>query len=474
MMPVVPKFDLSRVLVVGDIMLDSYWHGASKRISPEAPVPVVDIVQSEERIGGSGNVALNLASLGADVTIVGVIGEDEDGITLKIKLDAAGISHDLQVSDSKSTIKKLRIISQNQQLLRLDFEELFTDKDASIVTTKAEKLLSSSGALVLSDYGKGSLEKSRRLIKLARNKKIPILVDPKGNSFEVYKGATLLTPNFSEFQAVVGPCSSEKILAEKGEKLISKLEIEALLITRSEKGMTLLRKDLPTVHLPAHAREVFDVTGAGDTVIAVLAAALASRIDILDAVTMANVAAGIVVGKLGTSTVSQPELYRAMDKYRGAEFGITNDEQLLAGITEAKARGEKIVFTNGCFDILHAGHVGYLKQAKDNGDRLIVAINGDVSVSNLKGPGRPINTVDQRMAVLAGLEAVDWVISFDDDTPNRLLKKIKPDVLVKGGDYSPKEVVGYEIVESYGGEVHVLDYFDNCSTTKIVKKIQEK
>lgn len=209
-MPVVPKFDLSRVLVVGDIMLDSYWHGASKRISPEAPVPVVDIVQSEERIGGSGNVALNLASLGADVTIVGVIGEDEDGITLKIKLDAASISHDLQVSDSKSTIKKLRIISQNQQLLRLDFEELFTDKDASIVSKKAEKLLSSSGALVLSDYGKGSLEKSRRLIKLARNKKIPILVDPKGNSFEVYKGATLLTPNFSEFQAVVGPCSSEK------------------------------------------------------------------------------------------------------------------------------------------------------------------------------------------------------------------------------------------------------------------------
>lgn len=352
MMPVVPKFDLSRVLVVGDIMLDSYWHGASKRISPEAPVPVVDIVQSEERIGGSGNVALNLASLGADVTIVGVIGEDEDGITLKIKLDAASINHDLQVSDSKSTIKKLRIISQNQQLLRLDFEELFTDKDASIVSTKAEKLLSSSGALVLSDYGKGSLEKPRRLIKLARNKKIPILIDPKGNSFEVYKGATLLTPNFSEFQAVVGPCSSEKILAEKGEKLISKLEIEALLITRSEKGMTLLRKDSPTVHLPAHAREVFDVTGAGDTVIAVLAAALASGIDILDAVTMANVAAGIVVGKLGTSTVSQPELYRAMDKNRGAEFGITNDEQLLAGITEAKTRGEKIVFTNGCFDIL--------------------------------------------------------------------------------------------------------------------------
>ncbi|MAD57982.1 MAG: bifunctional heptose 7-phosphate kinase/heptose 1-phosphate adenyltransferase [Porticoccus sp.] len=473
MMPVVPKFDLSQILVVGDIMLDSYWHGDSNRISPEAPVPVVDIVHSEERIGGAGNVALNLASLGTEVVVIGAIGKDDDGDILKVKLDAANISHHLQLSDSKSTIKKLRIVSQHQQLLRLDFEGLFTDEDSSNVSAKAEAFLSSTGALVLSDYGKGSLKDPLHLIKIARNKKIPVLVDPKGSNFEIYEGATLLTPNLSEFEAVVGPCPSEKILAEKGKKLISRLGIEALLITRSEKGMTLLRKDLPSVHLPAHAREVFDVTGAGDTVIAVLAAAVASGMDILDAVKMANVGAGIVVGKLGTSTVSQPELNRAMDKYRGAEFGTINDEQLLAGITEARSRGEKIVFTNGCFDILHAGHVGYLKQAKDIGDRLIVAVNGDISVSNLKGPGRPVNSVDQRMAVLAGLEAVDWVISFDDDTPNRLLKIFKPDFLVKGGDYSTKEVIGYEIVESYGGEVYVLDFFDNCSTTKIVKKIQE-
>jgi D-beta-D-heptose 7-phosphate kinase/D-beta-D-heptose 1-phosphate adenosyltransferase len=472
--PVVPKFDLSQVLVVGDVMLDSYWYGASTRISPEAPVPVVDIAHSEERIGGAGNVALNLASLGTSVTVVGVVGKDDDGDTLKIKLDAANICYDLQVSGSKPTIKKLRIISQHQQLVRLDFEDFFTEKDSLIVSKKAESLLFDARILVLSDYGKGSLQDTGPLIQLARKNNIPILVDPKGFDFERYKGATLLTPNFSEFEAVVGPCSSEKILAEKGRDLIVALNIDALLITRSEKGMTLLRKDLPPFHLPAHAREVFDVTGAGDTVISVLAASLASGVNMLDSVTMANVAAGIVVGKLGTSTVSQPELHHAMHKNRGAEYGVTNDEQLMIGIMDARARGEKIVFTNGCFDILHAGHVGYLKQAKDKGHRLIVAINGDASVSNLKGPGRPINSVDQRMAVLAALESVDWVIAFDDDTPRRLLQKIQPDILVKGGDYSPKEVVGYEIVEAYNGEVHVLGYFDECSTTGIVEKIQAK
>ena len=471
---VVPQFDLAQVLVAGDIMLDSYWHGASSRISPEAPVPVVDVDHSEERIGGAGNVALNLASLGASVTVIGVVGDDDAGKALKVKMEAANISCDLQVSSSKPTIKKLRIISQHQQLLRLDFEDYFTKEDSLKVSKKTEALLFGSGVLVLSDYGKGSLQDPCPLIKLARKHKIPVLIDPKGTDFDRYKGATILTPNFSEFQAVVGPCSSEKMLAEKGAILMASLDIEALLITRSDKGMTLLRQDLPPFHLPANAREVFDVTGAGDTVISVLAGALASGVEILDAVRMANIAAGIVVGKLGTSSISQLELSKAISKDQGAEFGITNDEQLIAGVIEARSRGEKIVFTNGCFDILHAGHVSYLKQAKESGDRLILAINDDNSVSNLKGPGRPINSVDQRMAVLAALESVDWVISFGDSTPKRLLELIKPDVLVKGGDYSSKEVVGYEIVESYGGEVNVLGFFRGCSTTSIVNKIQKK
>jgi len=471
---VVPQFDLAQVLVAGDIMLDSYWHGASSRISPEAPVPVVDVDHSEERIGGAGNVALNLASLGASVTVIGVVGDDDAGKALKVKMEAANISCDLQVSSSKPTIKKLRIISQHQQLLRLDFEDYFTKEDSLKVSKKTEALLFGSGVLVLSDYGKGSLQDPCPLIKLARKHKIPVLIDPKGTDFDRYKGATILTPNFSEFQAVVGPCSSEKMLAENGAILMASLDIEALLITRSDKGMTLLRQDLPPFHLPANAREVFDVTGAGDTVISVLAGALASGVEILDAVRMANIAAGIVVGKLGTSSISQLELSKAISKDQGAEFGITNDEQLIAGVLEARSRGEKIVFTNGCFDILHAGHVSYLKQAKESGDRLILAINDDNSVSNLKGPGRPINSVDQRMAVLAALESVDWVISFGDSTPKRLLELIKPDVLVKGGDYSPKEVVGCEIVQSYGGKVSVLGFFEGCSTTSIVNKIQKK
>ncbi len=471
---VVPQFNLARVLVVGDLMLDSYWHGVSTRISPEAPVPIVKIAQSEERIGGAGNVALNLSSLGVSVVIVGIIGNDDDGKTLQVKLESADICCDLQISISKPTIKKLRIISQHQHLLRLDFEEQFTVEDSSQIFKKVEALISGSGVLVLSDYAKGSLQDPRSLIKLAHKYKIPVLVDPKGVDFERYRGATLLTPNFSEFQAVAGVCTNEQILAEKGNALMVSLDIAALLITRSEKGMTLLRQNFPPFHLPARAREVFDVTGAGDTVISLLAGALASGADILDAVTMANVAAGIVVGKLGTSSVSHLELCQAISADHGVEFGVTNDEQLMAHVIDARTRGERIVFTNGCFDILHAGHVGYLKQARKKGDRLIVAVNADVSVSNLKGPGRPINSVDRRMAVLAGLNSVDWVVAFDDQTPERLLTLIKPDILVKGGDYSRNEVVGFEIVDSYGGEVQVLNYFEDCSTTAIVKKIQEK
>ena len=260
-------------------------------------------------------------------------------------------------------------------------------------------------------------------------------------------------------------------MVEKGASLLECLDIDALLITRSEQGMTLLRKDMPELHLPARAREVFDVTGAGDTVISVLAAALAAGESLPDAVAMSNIAAGIVVGKLGTATVSMPELRRAISQEQGSERGVVNEEQLMVDVADARAHGEKIVFTNGCFDILHAGHVGYLEQARKQGDRLILAINSDASVTRLKGEGRPINPVGRRMAVLAGLEAVDWVVSFEDDTPERLLELIKPDILVKGGDYSRKEVVGWEIVEGYGGEIEVLDFLDDCSTTAIVDKI---
>ena len=470
----VPRFDKAQVLVVGDLMLDRYWHGVASRISPEAPVPVINVGQSEDRVGGAGNVALNIASLGAGASLVGIVGEDDAADSLKTRLCSAGIHCDFQVSESKPTITKLRVVSRHQQLLRLDFEEIFLEEDCALLPQKAEQLLPNVGALVLSDYAKGALSDPQPLIKLASQQRVPVLVDPKGTDFERYRGATVLTPNLAEFEAVVGDCPNEHTLVERGVALLEGLDIDALLITRSEQGMTLLRKDAQALHLPARAREVFDVTGAGDTVISVLATALAAGENLPEAVAMANIAAGIVVGKLGTAIVSMPELRRAISQEQGSERGVVNEEQLLVDVDDARVHGEKIVFTNGCFDILHAGHVGYLEQARKQGDRLVLAINSDASVTRLKGEGRPINPVERRMAVLAGLEAVDWVVSFEDDTPERLLELIKPDILVKGGDYTRKEVVGWEIVEGYGGEIAVLDFLDDCSTTAIVEKIQEK
>jgi D-beta-D-heptose 7-phosphate kinase/D-beta-D-heptose 1-phosphate adenosyltransferase len=468
-----PRFDKAQVLVIGDVMLDRYWHGGTSRISPEAPVPVVKVNQVEDRPGGAGNVALNIAALGGGASIVSVVGNDEAADALQTRLQAAGIHTDFQVSSDKPTITKLRVISQHQQLIRADFEAAFTTADSLDFIAKAEKLVPLMGAVILSDYAKGTLQNTEALIQICRKHKIPVLVDPKGTDFSRYKGATLLTPNWNEFTAIVGACHSEKEIVDKGTVLMRELELQALLVTRGEQGMSLLRPGQPELHLPARAREVFDVTGAGDTVISVLAASLAAGEPLPQSVALANIAASIVVAKLGTAVVSAPELRRAVQSEQGSGRGVVTEEQLLIALDDARAIGEKIVFTNGCFDIIHAGHVGYLADTRNLGDRLILAINSDASVKRLKGEGRPINTVDRRMAVLAGLEAVDWVLYYDDDTPERLLAIIKPDVLVKGGDYTEDQVVGHEIVRAYGGDVQVLSFFDNCSTTAIVEKIQQ-
>jgi D-beta-D-heptose 7-phosphate kinase/D-beta-D-heptose 1-phosphate adenosyltransferase len=452
-------------------MLDRYWHGSTSRISPEAPVPVVKVGQVEDRAGGAGNVALNIAALGAGATLVGVVGADEAGESLRSRLQAAGIHTDFQVTAARPTITKLRVISRHQQLLRMDFEEAFVAEDSAQFAAKAAAVLPGMGALILSDYAKGTLHNTHILIDMARAAGVPVLVDPKGTDFSRYRGATLLTPNLHEFETVVGACHNEAELVARGTVLMEALNLEALLITRGEHGMTLLRPHQPELHLPARAREVFDVTGAGDTVISVLAASLAAGETLPNAVGLANLAAGIVVGKLGTATISGPELRMAIQQEQGTQRGVMTEEQLLIALDDARARGEKIVFTNGCFDIIHAGHVGYLEDARALGNRLIVAINSDESVRRLKGESRPINPVDRRMAVLAGLSAVDWVTSYGDDTPERLLGLIKPDVLVKGGDYTEQQVVGWEIVKAYGGEVRSLSFFDNCSTTAIVNKI---
>ncbi|QFU74224.1 bifunctional D-glycero-beta-D-manno-heptose-7-phosphate kinase/D-glycero-beta-D-manno-heptose 1-phosphate adenylyltransferase HldE [Halioglobus maricola] len=469
-----PRFDQARVLVLGDIMLDRYWEGGTSRISPEAPVPVVKVEQIKDRPGGAGNVALNIAALGAAAQLSGYTGADEAADSLQDMLTGAGVDCSFTRVASAPTITKLRVISRHQQLIRLDFEEADLAAGGHSLSEGLEMQLQHCGALVLSDYAKGALSEPAPLIAAARSAGVPVLVDPKGTDFARYRGATLLTPNLHEFEAVVGHCPSEAELVIRGETLMNELELSALLVTRGEHGMTLLRPGEEELHLPARAREVFDVTGAGDTVIATLASAVAAGADLPQAVGLANVAASIVVGKLGTAAVSAPELRRAVQQEQGSERGAVTLEQLQIAMADARSQGERVVFTNGCFDIIHAGHVSYLEQARQQGDRLVVAVNSDASVKRLKGSGRPINPEDRRMAVLAGLESVDWVVCFEDDTPRQLLEALKPDILVKGGDYSGKEeVVGWEIVEGYGGEVRVLGVIENLSTTAIVKQIQQ-
>ncbi|HHX82478.1 MAG TPA: bifunctional D-glycero-beta-D-manno-heptose-7-phosphate kinase/D-glycero-beta-D-manno-heptose 1-phosphate adenylyltransferase HldE [Pseudomonadaceae bacterium] len=469
----IPRFDKARILVVGDVMLDRYWQGNTSRISPEAPVAVVRVGNTKDSPGGAGNVALNLAALGSAASLVGLVGDDHNGRELETSLHAAGVLCGFLKVRDKPTITKLRVISRHQQLIRLDFEELFDSDDAAAVASKVEELLSNIDVLVLSDYKKGALADVPALIALAKRAGIPVLIDPKGNDFSIYRGATLLKPNLHEFEAIVGPCTSEEQLVEKARHLLRDLQLQALLITRGEHGMSLIREDAPEQHFPARARDVFDVTGAGDTVISVLAACLGTGLALSESVALANIAAGLVVAKLGTAAISGPELRREVQRDGGSDRGVMSLQQLQLAVADAKAHGERIVFTNGCFDIIHAGHVGYLKEARKQGDRLIVAINDDASVTRLKGKGRPINSIDRRMAVVSGLEAVDWVVSFSEDTPENLLREIQPDNLIKGGDYGIEGVVGSEFVRSYGGTVKVLSFLDNCSTSAIVNKIQD-
>lgn len=469
-----PDFNQAHVLVIGDIMLDRYWYGGTNRISPEAPVPVVKIDSLEERPGGAANVAMNITSLCGNARLIGLTGIDEPAKILDEQLTKHHVHCDFVTVSTHPTITKLRVLSRNQQLIRIDFEEAFTDVDSASMLDRIKTALPNYKVMVLSDYAKGALSSVQLMIKLANQANVPILVDPKGTDFERYRGATLLTPNMSEFEAVVGVCQSEEEIVEKGYQLIKQFDLKALLVTRSEKGMTLLQLNKPIYHLPTLAKEVFDVTGAGDTVIATLAASLAAGKSLEESCYLANTAAGIVVGKLGTSTVSQVELSNAIHARVDDGFGVMTEAELEEEVRKARTRGEKIVMTNGCFDILHAGHVSYLANARKLGDRLIVAVNSDASVKKLKGDSRPINPLLQRMIVLGALNSVDWVVPFEEDTPKRLIAKILPDVLVKGGDYKPEDIAGAKEVLDAGGIVEVLNFEDGCSTTNIINTIKNK
>lgn len=470
-----PDFTTARVLVVGDLMLDRYWHGATSRISPEAPVPVVHVKQNEDRAGGAGNVALNIAALGARAVLLGYTGDDEAAGLLSGILQKAGIACVIEKLPGLATISKLRVMSRHQQLIRLDFEDGFQTADSTALLQSYSREMQRADVVVLSDYGKGTLNAVETLIAVANEAGKPVLVDPKGSDFNKYRNATLLTPNLSEFEAVAGTCADQQHLVEKGVNLMAALNLQGLLVTRGEHGMSLLARDAEPLHLPTHALEVFDVTGAGDTVISVLAASLAATKTLAEATALANIAAGIVVGKMGTAAVSRDELGYALRRQRAPHRGVIAVEELLDILHNARLDGEKIVATNGCFDILHPGHVRYLQQAKALGDRLVVLVNSDASVQRLKGPQRPVNRLEQRMEMLAALECVDWVVCFDDDTPRALIAQILPEVLVKGGDYSDITLIaGHEEVLANGGEVKILPFVAGHSTTNIIETIKGK
>ena len=469
-----PDFSRAKVLVAGDVMLDRYWHGATSRISPEAPVPVVRVDHDEWRVGGAGNVALNVTSLGAQAHLVALVGEDAAASTLRAQLAQHAVANHLIASGHSTTITKLRVMSRHQQLIRLDFEQAFPAELAEAMPAAVSAALAGAGALVLSDYAKGALNHAPRMIAAARAAGVPVVVDPKGTDFARYRGASVLTPNLAEFEAVVGACHDEDMLVQRGEALRAELGLDALLITRSERGMSLLQQACAPLHLPTQAREVFDVTGAGDTVVAVLAAGLAAGVDLPVATRLANLAAGVVVGKLGTASVSVQELHAAMRAHIPLDSGVMDETGLLARVRQAQAAGERVVMTNGCFDLLHPGHIRYLQQARALGDRLIVAVNSDDSVRRLKGESRPVNPLETRMVMLAALASVDWVVPFEEDTPERLNCAVKPDILVKGGDYRIEDIAGGACVFAAGGEVKVLSFVDGHSTTGMIARIKEK
>jgi D-beta-D-heptose 7-phosphate kinase/D-beta-D-heptose 1-phosphate adenosyltransferase len=466
----------TRVFVVGDVMLDRYIWGDVERISPEAPVPIVHAMHRNERPGGAANVAMNIAGLGAKATLFGFVGDDENGAILEACVREAAVIPELTRVASYPTTTKLRILSGRQQMLRLDTEQVagYPPESYAALLARLDATLESADAVVLSDYAKGSLTESacRHLIEAARTRGIPVLVDPKQRDFSRYRGATTICPNLSELSAVVGVSAKDpEALLTAAQTLVPQLGLQCLIATMSEKGIAILKENSRSV-APAVARQVFDVSGAGDTVIATLALALASGLETETAVQLANVAAGIVVGKVGTVPVTRDELLTSLmpEIELRAEEKVLTLEHLKVRTSAWRSAGQSIVFTNGCFDILHIGHITLLEDARREGDRLIVAINSDASVQKLKGPTRPIVAERERGRILAALAAVDAVIVFDEPTPLQLIVELRPDVIVKGGDYSADNVVGAPEVRSWGGRVKIVPTVEGFSTTKLIAK----
>ena len=472
----IPDFSKARVLVAGDVMLDEYWHGAARRVSPEAPALVVNVERSARRAGGAANVACNLAGLGADVALLGIVGRDPEAEALERQIRERGVSGEWIRSRQQPTVRKLRVLSRNQQVIRLDRETPFDAADSARLAQKFPELLEGCSAVALSDYAKGSLTDPAALIAAARAAGKPVLVDPKSSDFGKYRGASLLTPNRAEFEAALGGSEeSAGDMAARAKKACVRLEIGGMVVTLGERGLLLASADGASQHIPARAREVFDVTGAGDTVVAVLAAGLAIGADLDRMAYLANVAAGVAVRRVGVAAVGLSDLRQALEETAArAPAAVIDAAQAEEIGRRQRDSGRRLVMTNGCFDLLHAGHAACLAEARALGDGLMVAVNDDDSVRRLKGAGRPVVPLGQRMQLLAALGCVDWVVPFSEDTPERLIDRVGPLVLAKGGDYRPEEVAGGASVERLGGRVAILPYRDGLSTSGLLKRISRE
>ncbi|MBB5022133.1 D-glycero-beta-D-manno-heptose-7-phosphate kinase [Desulfurispira natronophila] len=470
-------FPAKRLLVAGDLMIDEYLWGQTERISPEAPVPVVDIAREDTRLGGAGNVLHNLKALGAGVDVLGVVGSDAYGDELvqmltELSVGTAGLLRE----EGRRTSRKTRIMAAHQQMMRIDRES----RQAIGAETQERALawiqsnIHCWDAIIISDYGKGLLTPRllAALIDSGRQRGIPVLVDPKGSDYTLYRGATTITPNRKEASLASGiTIDDEPSLLQAGRKLLQELDLEVMTITRSEEGISLFFED-GEEHIPTMAQDVFDVTGAGDTVISLMALCRASGLDFVECARIANAAAGVVVGKVGTSTASAEEILQRLQPQRSlASHKIKALPQLIPIVKQLRRQGKRVLFTNGCFDLLHHGHITYLQDARRQGDVLILGLNSDSSIRRLKGSTRPIIGQNERAQVLAALEAIDYVVIFDEDTPLELIRALKPQGLVKGGDYRPEQVVGREVVEAYGGEVLIIPFVDGSSTTGIIERI---
>ncbi|MBV6631602.1 MAG: D-glycero-beta-D-manno-heptose 1-phosphate adenylyltransferase [Alphaproteobacteria bacterium] len=484
----VGRLNQASVLCIGDIMLDRFVYGSVDRISPEAPIPVIRVTRQTTSLGGVGNVAANVHALGAKVMIAAVVGDDGAGADIRaMTAELIGTDNGLITSNDRPTTQKTRYLARNQQLLRSDEEST-----VSLPALARRKLIDTAlaqieeaTAVVLSDYGKGVLdaESVKQIIEAARAREIPVVVDPMVRDFGRYRGASAVSPNRKElWEATSMPTGSDDEIESACWHIIDTCGIDAVVATRSEEGLSVVSGTGVIKHMPTHAREIWDVSGAGDTVVASMAAALGLDRDLdMDerltrAAAVANLAGGIVVGKVGTATCSRDELSHALQKQNRAsarETKVMSLPEALDQITKWRRQGLRVGFTNGCFDILHPGHVSLLRQARSQCDRLILGLNDDASISRLKGPTRPVNTVADRANVLAALESVDLLIVFSEDTPIKLIEAIRPDVLTKGADYTVETVVGADIVMSYGGRVHLADLTPGVSTTNTIERLQK-